>query len=403
MPLMRYKAMNEHGKTTVGRVEMVNVTDLETHLKHRGLELINYREVSGSRWGQYVPRRRLGRCDLITFCFHLEQLTCAGVPIVESLTDLRDSTGDSRLREVISGIIEAIKSGGTLSESLASYPGIFDPIFTSLIRTGEVSGQMGTVLGQITENLKWQDEQAAHIRKILLYPLIVGIVLLLVIGFLMIYLVPQLGQFITSTGKELPWYSKALIGTSNILIHHGYLLFLAGLLICFLFFISVKLNVNLVQSIDRFKLKTWMFGPVFKKLLLARFANYFSLMYSSGLSILDCLHVSQSLMGNKAIEEAIQRASQEIADGASISSGFERTDLFPPLVLRMLKVGETTGGLDIALKNVAYFYERDVRESIEKMHSMLGPLLTVVLGGVLLWVILSVLGPMYELIAVIQI
>ena len=121
MPLMRYKAMNEYGKTTVGQVEMVNINDLEIHLKHRGLELINYREMNVSRWNQYAPRRRLARSDLITFCFHLEQLTCAGVTIVESLTDLRDSTRGLRLKEVISGIIEAIKSGKTLSESLASY------------------------------------------------------------------------------------------------------------------------------------------------------------------------------------------------------------------------------------------------------------------------------------------
>ena len=262
---------------------------------------------------------------------------------------------------------------------------------------------MGTVLSQITENLKWQDEQAAHIQKILLYPLIVGVVLLLVIGFLMIYLVPQLEHFITNIGKDLPWYSKALIGMSDILIHYGYLLLMVSLLILILFFILMKINVSFAQTIDRFKLKAWIFGPIFKKLLLARFANCFSLMYSSGLSVLDCLRIGENLMGNRAVEAAIQRASREIADGASISSGFERADLFPPLVLRMLNVGETTGGLDTALTNVAYFYERDVRESIEKMHSILGPLLTVILGGILLWVIISILGPMYEFIAVIQI
>jgi type IV pilus assembly protein PilC len=401
MPVMQYKAMDERGKVALGRMEAVNEADLEVRLRRMGLDLINFtaaKTKSGGAGVRKVPRR-----EVIGFCMQLEQLVSSGVPLLEGLQDLRDSVEDRKLRDIIAGMVESIEGGSTLSAAMEQYPQIFDNVFVNLIRAGEFSGQMGVVLKTLTESLKWQDEQAAQMKKLLMYPLFVGTVVMIVVIFLMTYLVPQLVSFIVMMGQELPLHTRVLIATSDFMVNYWYAV-IGVPAIGFIIFMAVLNSSSALQlTVDDFKLKVWLIGPIYKKILLARFASYFALMYRSGITVLECIRICEGLVGNKAIEEAAHRAGRQIADGASISAGFEYTGLFPPLVLRMLRVGESTGGLDEALLNISYFYDRDVSESIEKVQTMIGPAMTVVLGAILGWVIVSVLGPIYDLITKIDI
>ncbi len=333
----------------------------------------------------------------------LEQLVSSGVPLLEGLQDIRDSVEDKRLRDIVAGMVESIEGGSTLSTAMDSYPQVFDKVFVNLVRAGEFSGRMSEVLKTLTDNLKWQDEQTAQMKKLLMYPLFVGGVVLLVIVFLMGYLVPQLTSFITMMGQELPLHTRALIAVSNFTVQYWYVVLAVPTIIFIVFMAVLNSSSALQYTVDAFKLRVWIIGPIYKKMILARFANYFAIMYRSGITVLECIRVCEGLVGNKAIEDAARRAGRQIGDGASISAGFEYTGLFPPLVLRMLRVGESTGGLDEALLNISYFYDRDVSESIEKVQTMIGPAMTVVLGAILGWVIVSVLGPIYDLITKIDI
>lgn len=399
MPVMQYKAMDERGKLAFGRMEAVNEADLEVRLRRMGLDLVNFTaaKTTGGT-ARKIPRR-----EVIGFCMQLEQLISSGVPLLEGLQDIRDSVEDKRLRDIVAGMVESIEGGSTLSTAMDSYPQVFDKVFVNLVRAGEFSGRMSEVLKTLTENLKWQDEQTAQMKKLLMYPLFVGGVVLLVIVFLMGYLVPQLTSFITMMGQELPLHTRALIAVSNFTVQYWYVV-LAVPTIVFIVFMAVLNSSSALQyTVDAFKLRVWIIGPIYKKMILARFANYFAIMYRSGITVLECIRVCEGLVGNKAIEDAARRAGRQIGDGASISAGFEYTGLFPPLVLRMLRVGESTGGLDEALLNISYFYDRDVSESIEKVQTMIGPAMTVVLGAILGWVIVSVLGPIYDLITKIDI
>ena len=398
---MQYKAMDERGKVALGRMEAVNEADLEVRLRRMGLDLINFTTAkTKSRGGgaHRVPRR-----DVISFCMQLEQLISSGVPLLDGLQDLRDSVDDGKLRDILAGMVEFIEGGSTLSAAMEHYPQIFDNVFVNLVRAGEFSGQMSVVLKTLTENLKWQDEQAAQMKKLLMYPLFVATVVMIVVVFLMTYLVPQLTSFIVMMGQELPLHTRVLIGISEFMVSYWYAVLGVPAILFVIFMAVLNSNSALQYALDEFKLKVWFVGPIYKKMLLARFANYFALMYRSGITVLECIRICEGLVGNKAIEDAAHRAGRQIGDGASISAGFEYTGLFPPLVLRMLRVGESTGGLDGALLNVTYFYNRDVSESIEKVQTMIGPAMTVVLGGILGWVIVSVLGPIYDLITTIDI
>ena len=401
MEAFQYKAIDEVGRMHNGKVDAVNIADLEIRLNKMGLELIKCNQLGSSSTnisGAGVTRR-----DLITVCFHLEQTSRAGVPIIESLQDLRDSTDNPRMREVMTAMIESIEGGKTLSQAMQDFPRVFSKVFASLVRAGEQSGEMTEVFYNLGENLKWQDEQISQTKKLLMYPLFVGSVVVGVLFFLMIYLVPELLKFIKTMGQELPLHTKALIFVSNVFVDYWYIILFLPILLAISLIIGLKVSPTINYKVDQIKLKLPIIGPILHKIILTRFAGFFAMMYASGITIIDCIRTSEEIVGNKVIEEAMKNVGQQIADGATLSSSFESTGLFPALVLRMIRVGENTGALDNSLKNISYFYTRDVKESIERLQTMIEPAMTLILGSIIAWVMFSVLGPIYDLITKVKI
>ncbi|ATQ77504.1 secretion system protein [Massilia violaceinigra] len=394
MPLYAYRAMDLAGQMVPGAMDATNSADLELRLRRMELDLIDFR-VAGQRavaFGKRVVRR----ADLINFCFHMEQLTAAGVPILEGLGDLRDSTDHPRFREIVTDLIESIEGGLTLSEALRHHDEVFDNTFTSLITAGESSGKLAEVFRNLSESLKWQDELAAQTKKIITYPIVVAVVVLGVTFFLMIVLVPQLTSFIKNMGGELPFHTRALIAVSNVFIHYWYVLLALPLLAYFGGRAWLRRSDSARMLADGLKLRLPLIGPVLHKIILARFATFFGLMYGSGITILECIRLSEGIVANRVVAVGLQRAAQLISDGQSVTLAFQNSGIFPPLVLRMLRVGEATGSLDNALRNVSYFYNREVKEMIERVQSLIEPAMTVTLGLLLGWIMLSVLGPIYD-------
>ncbi len=397
MALFTYKAIDPRGKAILGQIEAMNIVDLEVRLQRMGLDLITGHPTR--RGGMMLRSGSIKREDLINFCFQLEQLTGAGVPLVEALTDLRDSLDNLRLREVISGVVESIQGGRNLSQALSEYPDVFSPVFCSLIRAGETTGRLSEVLKSLVETLKWEDELAAQTKKIVMYPAFVGSIVLMVTFFLMIYLVPQMVGFVRNMGQQMPIQTKILIAVSSFFVDYWWALILAPVAGAVGLRIAVKVNPLVRYQFDRVKLNLPFVGPILRKIILSRFASTLALMYASGITILDAIRNSEETAGNAVVQEGLRTAGQEIANGKNVTAAFQDVGLFPPLVIRMLRVGESTGALDTALLNVSYFYNREVRESIAKVQVMIEPALTVFLGAVLGWVMLSVLGPIYDIIS----
>ncbi|GJI97126.1 type II secretion system F family protein [Rugamonas sp. FT107W] len=400
MPQYLYRAMDASGQLLLGNMDALNEPDLELRLHRMELDLIDC-QVSRQKLAA-IGRRDITRKDLINFCFQMEQLTGAGVPILEGLNDLRDSMDHPRFREIITDLIENIEGGLQLSAALEAYPDVFDKTFTSLITAGERTGKISEVFLNLSESLKWQDELASQSRKIVMKPLFVGVVILGVVAFLMIYLVPQLTAFIKNMGNELPFHTKALIFVSDIFINYWYVLLALPVAAYFGGRAWLARSEQARYNFDAFKLRIWMIGPVQHKIILARFATFFALMYGAGITILECIRLSEGIVGNRMVAAGLRRAAQLISEGQSVTAAFQNTGIFPPLVIRMLKVGEATGALDGALRNVSYFYNREVKEMIEKVQAMIEPAMTVVLGLLLGWIMLSVLGPIYDTISKIR-
>jgi type IV pilus assembly protein PilC len=395
MALYAYKAMNNQGRMVLGRLEAINMIDLEMRLKRMDLDFINGDPV---KQGGLMNRATITRQELINFCFHLEQLARAGVSLIESLTDLRDTVENPRFREILAGMIESIEGGKTLSQAMAEHPQTFDEVVISLIRSGEETGALPQVLANLLESLKWQDELAAHTKKLVMYPAFLGTVVVAIVLFMMIYLVPKMAGFIRSMGQEMPTQTKLLIATSSFFVNYWYVVLGLPFVIAGIITFLVKTNFKARYRFDQVKLKLPYIGDILHKIILSRFASVFAMMYSSGITILDSIKATEDVVGNLVVKEGLQRVGALIAEGQNVTVAFQNVGIFPPLVLRMLRVGENTGALDTALTNVSYFYNRDVRESIERVQAMIEPVMTVTIGLILGWIMMAVLGPIYDII-----
>jgi type IV pilus assembly protein PilC len=396
LPLYTYKAIDPQGKSVIGRVEAINLFDLEQRLSRMELDLVSG---APSRQKSRLLGGGIKRQDLINFCFHLEQLASAGVPVMEGLRDLRDSVDNARFREVVAGLIESIEGGKSLSQALGEFPEVFSKVFVSLVRTGERTGKLAEVLRSLTESLKWEDELSAQTKKLMMYPAFVGGIVLLVTFFLMVYLVPQMVGFIRNMGQAIPLHTQLLIMVSDFFVRFWYLV-IAAPFVGFFGLRSAAKNYPSVQyALDRYKITMPVLGPILRKIVLSRFASSFAMMYSSGITVLEAIRGCEEIVGNQVLERALRVAGQQIAEGKNLTAAFQDLNLFPPLVIRMLRIGENTGALDTALLNVSYFYNREVREAIGKVQAMIEPALTLVLGLILGWVMLSVLGPVYDAIS----
>jgi len=279
----------------------------------------------------------------------------------------------------------------------------FVRVFVALVKAGEESGRLPEVFGHLTETLKWQDEMASQTKQILMYPSFVLVIVTSLIFFLMIYLVPQLVVFIKAMGQELPTQTKILIATSNAFVSYWYLMLFGPLVLIVAIIVAARVNIRARFWLDGVKLRVWPVGPILRKIIMARFAKSFAMTYSSGITILESISILRDIVGNAVVANSLDRVRREIEEGKNLTQSFAIAGMFPPLVLRMLRVGEATGGLDTALLNVSYFYERDVKDSIKRVQTMIEPMLTLIMGGILGWIMFSVLMPIYDLITKLKI
>ncbi|MCP4076558.1 MAG: type II secretion system F family protein [Gammaproteobacteria bacterium] len=400
MPVFKYKAVDHSGKFIQGTLDAGNIADLEIRLEKMNLDLVSSKQKQAD--ADVFGRNKITRRDLINFSFHLEQLTRSGVPILDGLTDLREGEENPGFRDVISSVIEAIEGGNSFSLALSMYPQVFDNVFVSLIKVGEKSGQMESVLADITETLKWQDEIIAKAKKAVTYPAVIGTLIFAVIMFLMIFVVPDIMSAIAGLGGDIPFHSLALMATSDFLVEYWYLVIMAPFVLFFILRYFYKSNDKFHFKMDGFFLNIWLFGEISEKIKISRFTRYFALMFASGITVLDAIKLSKSVVGNLVLEDGIDRAWIQISEGGSISESFQNIGIFPPLVIRMLKVGESTGRMDESLKNVSYFFERDINDKMDTMEPVLQTALLATIGMVVLWLIVSVFGPMYDTISTID-
>ncbi len=401
MASFQYKAVDKTGQPARGALDAANEVDLELRLRRMGLDLITFRELEKSA-SSFGAGGKITRRDLITFCFDMEQITRSGIPLLEGVRDLRDSIENPRFREILTTLTEDMEGGRILSQSMSQHPSVFDNVFVSLIRAGEQAGRLTEVFANLGATLKWQDELAAQTKRLLMYPAFVLVVVVAVLLFMLVFLVPQVVQLLKAMGITLPLQTQFLIFTSNFVINYWPLVFGIPTVVVIALVATIRRNQKAQYLWDYSKLHLPVIGPIIQKIIMSRFTNFFALMYQSGITILDAIKTSEEIVGNRVIADGLVRAGQQINAGESLTETFQNLGIFPPLVIRMLRVGEATGALDTALMNCTYFYNRDVKDSVDKGMAMIGPALTVCLGGMMAFIMWAVLGPVYDILGKIK-
>lgn len=396
MALYQYKAIDENGKVIRGEYQASNELELESFIENEDLDLINYKIRKPSLIS--LEKQHLERKELITMVVQLEQLTKSGVQLTEGLKDLRDSYPKGYFKKVLNQLIASIEGGKTFSEALKEFEKDFDTTFIALISIGEESGELPKILKDMGETFRWMDELMGKMTKILIYPAIVATIVLVVTIFLMIFLVPDIVGFVRDMGAEIPMHTKALIATSNFFVNYWWVLLFGLFGVIVVVKILAKKIFTVAMYVDFLKLKMPIFGDAMLKIKLARFSSYMALLYASGITILRSLDICRALMSNHVIEKAIDDVKVSIGEGKSISQSFADAKFFPALVIRMVKIGENTGNMDEALRNVNDFFSQEVDEAINKIEPSIGPVLTVVMGVLLGWIMISVLGPVWDAI-----
>ena len=394
MPAFHYKAVDKLGHPAMGQMDAQNDADLEIRLEKMGLDLITFRPAK--RATSLLNQNKVSRQDLVMFCFQLEQLTSAGVPILDALNDLQVNNENLYFQKIIGTISAEVEGGKLLSQALAEHPQVFDPVFISLIDAGEKTGKLTEVFNHLFHNIRWQDELISQTKKLLTYPLFIAIVVSFAVGFLMLYLVPEMVGFLNNMGQVLPLNTRILIAVSNFLQDYWWIVITLPIIVVFAGIVLYKQSEAARYQFDQLKLNLPYTGKILHKIIMARFAKYFALMYQTGIPILEAIRICENIVGNRVIAGALKRAHAQINAGESMSESFKNAGLFPPMVVRMINIGENTGALDQSLLNISYFYDRDVNDSLQKMLKMIEPALTVVLGGLLAFIMFSVFGPVYD-------
>ena len=398
MAVFEYKAIDESGKAITGTMEASSSAAVSEFLdkqnymplkidekKDRGLSksILNF--------GQKVKRE-----DLISFTKQLVTLLKAGVPIISSLEALSEQTESAILKETLDKIKDDLQAGSNFSNALAKYPDVFDDLYVNSVRAGEAGGVLDQVLLRIGNLMTYEGEINSKVKGAIRYPIIVVTFIIIAFTILMTFVVPKFADIFTSAGTELPLPTKVLMGISSVLQNYWYFIFgsLGGFFILSYYYIKTeKGRLNW----DKLRLKIPVFGNLFLKTAMSRFAHMFETLNKSGLPILQTMDIVSKTLGNTYIGNELEKVGQGIEKGKGISKPLSESGLFPPLVIRMIAVGEQSGSLDEMLKNVSEHYDSEVGYLIENLVTMIEPILTVTIGAMVLLLALGIFLPMWNM------
>jgi len=391
----KYRAVNSEGRPTRGVLGAVNETDLFNQLQAVGLELINC-SVLGEKKGFSFNRQKVQIRDLIQFYIHLRQMQGAGIPILDALADIRDTTDNATFRDVMGDAYRDVSEGAAFSEAMENHPKIFNGLQVSLMAAGEKSGDIEGSCVELVKFLKWVDGMQSRVRKATRYPMVLLAAVILTVVIMMAFVVPQIVSFLGELDIELPLATRSLMATSDFFVSYWKWVFAVPVVLFIVIKSLSKVSDSFRYQMHALALKLPVMGGLIRKINIARFTQTFGALFSSGIDILSALDASANTVGNMVLKEGLEDVKAYVKSGDPLSESLNKSGEFPSMVVRMVKVGEESGNLTEVLDQVAEFYTQDVDEEVEKVISMIEPSLTAILGGMILWIAVGVFGPIYS-------
>ena len=409
MPEFTYEALDKQGRQVKGVIEATSEEGIIEKLRDMGyypLKVTPHKSKASDMDILALPGLRLlfhritGK-HIMTFSRQLATLIDAGLPIMRSLHILREQVESVIFKEKITAIAKDIESGSALSDALAKHPKIFDKLYVNMVRAGEVGGVLEAVLNRVAIFLEKRQIIISKVRSAMMYPVVVLTIGIGILAGILIFIMPKFAEMFDGLGATLPPLTLALIRLSDILVHDGIWVILG--------IIAIVLTVRQINKtyvgrfvFDTMKLKAPIFGTLFQKVAIARFASTLATLLNAGVPILQALDITRDSSGNEVVARAMETVYQSVKDGDTIHEPLSRCSIFPPLVYHMVAVGEETGAIDQMLEKVAEAYEREVDDMVDGLTALLEPILIVFLGAMVGTVVVALYLPLFSIPKIIK-
>lgn len=397
MATFQYEARERTGKKVRGKIEATTKGVAIAELKQQGVLVLAIKEEAKGVLNQSIQiGRPVKNKDIVIFLRQFATLIRAGIGIVESIRILSQQSDSKKLRSYLADVGMDLQQGTQLSEACAKFPKVFEPLFISMVRAGEASGNMELVLERLAAFYEKSYYTKEKIKSAMAYPITVGLIAVVVTVFLLTSIVPTFVGMFAGFGAELPTITKMVMAFSDSLLNTWYL-YLLGLLALF---VICRIIVNTSSGrfyMDYGMLKLPIFGKLLQKGALARMTRTLATLFASSVPILQSLTIVEGVVGNRVIGAALAESKDSLQQGRPLSEPFRKSWVIPPMVSHMISVGEETGSLDSMLDKVADFYEKEVENSVDKIKSLIEPIMIVLLAGVVGTIVLAIMVPMFDI------
>ena len=398
MSEFKYKGRTLQGKEVEGEItgdskelvmaELRRQAIIPTQIKKKPTEI----KINIPGFGPKIKEK-----DKIVFTRQFSTMIDAGLPLVQSLEILAQQTENRELAKSIKEIKMTVEGGSTFADALRKYPKVFDALYVNMVEAGEAGGILDTILARLAGYMERALALKRKVKSAMTYPIVILVVAVIVVAGLLIFVIPQFAELFTSFGGTLPLPTRIVIAMSNFLGGWGGGIILLGIIALFIAFKKIRNTEKGRLYIDRFMLRTPIFGNLLRKVAIAKFTRTLGTLVSSGVPLLDGMDITAKTSGNKVIEHAVQESRISISEGKTIAEPLGETGVFPPMVVQMISIGESTGALDSMLGKIADFYDEEVNTAVEALTSMLEPLLMVFLGGSVGFIIIAMYMPIFGL------
>ena len=409
----RYAAKDPAGKTVEGTIQANDRNEAVHLLRNKDLIVLRVDQGKKSRKkkggggggsGGGVASRSLfkvkpnaTKAELVIFTRQLSTMISAGISLLESLEVLAEQAESPSMKATCNALTSELRGGSDLSAAMSTCPKAFSPLYISMVQAGEASGQMDVILVRLAEYVESTEELKREIRSAMTYPVISLVLVLSITAFLMIGVVPGFKDVFDGLGAELPGLTLTVLAISDWLRAKWYMVFI-GLFAAIVAFVITKKTDKGTLMFDHMTLKVPIFGQLARKVALARFSRTFATLVRSGVPIMGTLDIVADTAGNRVVSDAVRASRESVRNGNMLSEPLSRTKVFPPMVVRMIAIGERSGALEQLLEKIAEFYDSQVKATIKSLTSLIEPLLICFMGGIVGVVILAVFLPILNII-----
>jgi len=396
LPIYKYKAISATGDSVTGTYNAKVKDEVFSMLRENNYYPVQVEEIIEGKNLTFHFIKKVKVKDIAVFCRQFYVMLNAGVPIINCLNILRLQAENNKLKQAIGEVYENVQRGLSLSESLRNHQDIFPELLINMVEAGESSGKLDVVMDRMADHFEKENKIKGKIQGAMIYPIILCIVAVIVVTVLLVFVMPTFIQSFSDSGIELPLPTRILLAVSNGIRKYWYFIVLILFGSAFAFMQYIKTEKGRL-AFDAFKLRIPVFSSQIKKIITSRFTRTLSTLLSSGIPLLQALDMVAKVVGNEVVADGIKIAKEEVRKGADLSGPIRAIGIFPPMVESMIKIGEESGSLDDILERTANFYDEEVEIAMQKMTTMIEPIMIVIMGVIVGFIVISMMLPMTDM------